>query len=150
MIRILTMLVTAAISVALQGGGITATPLEKSLVGGTVIIGTGAVSKANDGLFERVAINRMMGYAVPTLPEDTMVDDYDSLIATESCEYIGWNGKLVVTNGDDVVERTVLVVDCQNEIHRLNGGSLTDLGLLADVSNSDDILHWRGYLVLRE
>lgn len=148
MLRVLAILITSTILVALNGDGLPAKPVERGFYRNTVAIGSGAVSAARRGLFEDVARNRMAGRAEPTIAPDIELGDYDSLVATESCKYIGWSGLLIVTNGSSIAQRTVLVVDCQDESEIIAGKSLSDLGLLADVSDPDEILHWRGYLVL--
>lgn len=117
---------------------------------GVSVIGYGAVSGASDGVLEAVAENRMRGLASPGLEPGTDLDAYDALIATERCEHIGSAGWMIVRNKNgDMVRLRVLVVDCQAPRHRLNGGSLTELGLLADTSaNARRYWHWRGFLVL--
>lgn len=117
---------------------------------GVSIIGYGTVSGASDGVLEAVAKNRMRGLASPELDPDTDLSAYDALIATERCAHVGSDGWMVVRNKDgDMARLRVLVVDCQAPRHRLNGGSLTELGLLADTSaNAERYWHWRGFLVL--
>lgn len=118
--------------------------------GDITIIGYGAVSGAQDGVLEAVTANRMAGLASPSLPADTDLSRYDAIVATEHCGNVGRSGWLVVRNKRGTLARLfVLVVDCQAVRHRADGGSLTDLGLLADVSaNAERYWHWRGYLML--
>jgi len=145
MILILSWLVMSTIYVSFGGGGLDASPSAKYFSRGGAIVGSGAVSLAEDGVFEGVAYNRISGLAEPTLPADTDLSDYDSLVATESCDFVGWSGLLIVTDGVEIQQRSVLVVDCQNPDEVEEGVGLTDLGILADVTNPDGILHWRGY-----
>lgn len=136
----------------LLSGGAVPIDIHTYNIGGTVVIGSGAASGAESGVFENVARNRMAGLAEPSLPADTDLDAYDALVATESCDWVGYIGSLVLTQGAGGVRvLRVIVVDCQADEEKLRGESLADLGLIADVSASAaDVWHWRGYLVLED
>lgn len=61
------------------------------------ILAYGVMSYANPGVLERVAANRAAGITAYDIPANWQ--DYDVLLATESCQYVGATGRLYLEDG---------------------------------------------------
>jgi hypothetical protein len=115
---------------------ITQALLVLCLASNVVVIGPGALSKANPGVLERVAETRLhYGYGL----YDENPHLYDALVAPPACNLLGYDGWLV-TNGEML---RVLVVDCGGPDNKM-----IENGLLADI-NKPHLVHKQGWMVLR-
>jgi hypothetical protein len=99
------------------------------------VIGPGAISKADDGVLERVAARRIAnGWGLTELKPNV------TLVATEDCgllSKVGWlaaKGKLII----------IQVVDCAK---RVDSWHMKKHGLLLDIADRADLDHEQGWLL---
>ena len=103
-----------------------------------VVLGPGVLAPADALVLERVEVRRVQhGWGLDEFaPVGTV------RVATESCDYLGFDGLIVV----DDAHYPARVVDCQR---RTEEPRLSELGILADVSDAE-LGHRRAYLILWE
>ena len=110
--------------------------MEKAVTSLSIVLIAGTLSYANPGVLEDVAERRIKyNWMSPA-----NISDYDLLLATPSCHYVGKSARLIVDR--DIY--TALIVDCAKPQHRQE---MIDNGLLADVNNLE-LVHQKGYLVI--
>jgi len=102
-----------------------------------VILGPGALAPANVGVLEGVQDRRLRyGWGL-----DEAAGPDTLLMAVEDCDYIGYDGLVIVK---DELPRKARVVDCQrrDELPRL-----AELGIVADI-NTPELGHRQAVIVL--
>jgi len=109
-----------------------------TLAASFTVVGPGALAPADAGVLENVQSLRVRyGWGL-----ETEAETWQTLVATESCDYLGYQGYAVTELGLVPIR----VVDCQrmDEVPRLH-----QLGILADV-NEKRLGHEEAWLMLWE